>query len=188
MKWMILVLVAGLLFAGCLGPEETAAPSGTEEPVEDGEGGAAPTEEEPVEEPSEQPPVTGDGVIVDVEDSTGDVAGDQQDCATMTADCGSCLAKSGCGWCKSSNSCLYGDADGPDYGQCNPADWAVTESGCSVVESEDQCGELTNCAACLSGTGCKWCIQGSLCAGESSNEDCFGDWMTESYQCNFASR
>ena len=186
MRWMILVLITGLFMAGCLGPSEEA-PATAQQPdgetPEEVETGVLEPEEEP-----EPPPATGDGTIIDVGDSTGDVAADQQDCSTMTADCGSCLAKSGCGWCKSSNSCLFGNADGPEYGQCNAADWAITESGCSVVESEDQCGEITNCASCLSGTGCKWCIQGSLCAGESSAESCFGDWLTESYQCNFASR
>lgn len=190
MRSMILLLIAGLLVAGCLGPSEEApaTTSGTgQQPAEDGTGTTEPGTQDAEPEP-EPPPVTGDGTIIEVGGSTGGVATSQQDCATMTANCGSCVAKSGCGWCKATNSCLYGDADGPDYGQCDLSDWTVTESGCNIVDSEEECAEITNCADCLSGEGCKWCIQGSICRGESTTDSCFGDWLTESYQCNYASR
>lgn len=112
----------------------------------------------------------------------------QADCATLTPDCESCLAKQGCGWCKSSNSCFLGEESGPSVSSCSANDWATTVSECKIVTEEESCSKITNCADCLSGTGCKWCIQGSTCTSESSAADCFGGWMTKSYQCNYASR
>lgn len=186
MKWIFLVLAAGLLIAGCLGPAyEAPAEEQVEEETTEEE---SPVVEEEEAEPEEEQPVTGDGEIIEVPDTGGEVATSQEDCATLTANCGACVAKSGCGWCKSSNSCLYGDASGPDYGQCQLSEWTVTEEGCLIEADGERCEDQYNCAFCLSGSGCKWCIQGSKCAPADSTEDCFGDWMTESYQCNYASR
>ncbi len=115
-----------------------------------------------------------------------DEAHSQADCATVTPDCESCLAKEGCGWCKETNSCHIGDESGPYENSCNR--WATTLEQCDVRDEKDSCREFITCPECLSGTGCKWCIQGSVCAAEESDNECFGGWMMESYQCVYASR
>jgi hypothetical protein len=183
---LIAALFAALLISGCCGQALPPAPSGTGNggeqnttpPADQGTGGI---DTPPVDQPS-QP--TGDGTIIEVPDQsgTGDVASSQTDCATMSATCGTCLSKSGCGWCKATNSCLFGDASGPKVSQCPSADWSLTEEGCRVAP-ENQCGSITNCATCLSGTGCKWCIQGSRCSGSSDADSCLGGWLDKSYQC-----
>lgn len=115
------------------------------------------------------------------------VATSQADCSTLSPDCESCLAKKGCNWCKGTNACYY-EGIVPTISSCSPNEWATTVPECKLVSDDKYCSEFTNCADCLSGSGCQWCIQGSVCAGESSSEKCFGGWMTESYQCNYASR
>lgn len=191
MRFVFALIVGCLLILGCFGttpPEQQYNQTGTEEVVNDSE----------IEEPEEEGQIPGgEGTIIEAPsgpggeeppDYTGPPATSQEECATMTPDCESCISKTGCGWCKFSNSCLIGTSSGPSVSSCPPDQWTVSESGCSVVEEEEDCYDLTNCAFCLSGSGCKWCIQGSLCAPESSTEECFGDWLTESYQCNYASR
>ncbi|MFH0738018.1 MAG: hypothetical protein V1827_05860 [Candidatus Micrarchaeota archaeon] len=182
-----LALISVLVISGCCGQAVSPAPSGTgedggqqlpQENLTPAGGDETPPEDEPA-----QP--TGDGTIIEVPDQsgTGDVAQSQEECATMSATCGQCLSKSGCGFCKSTNSCLLGDADGPGVSSCPEADWTVTEEGCNVVPNEDMCGSITNCATCLSGSGCKWCIQGSICRGASNTDSCVGGWLDKSYQC-----
>jgi len=112
----------------------------------------------------------------------------QEVCATVTPDCASCIAKSGCGWCKSSNSCFSGNTSGPVVSSCPEADWVVTSDKCVVPVRDSECSRLTNCASCLTGSGCKWCIQGSVCTDASSQDSCLGGWLNKSYQCNYASR
>ncbi len=181
MRHIIALLFVGMLLAGCTQPAE--APAQPSAPADEEPGAEQPEEtpepEEEVEAPTEEP---------EEEMEYTDVATSQEECATMSPDCESCISKKNCGWCKDSNSCLYGSASGPNTGQCPSDEWAVTIAACSVVDEDESCSDLTNCADCLSGSGCKWCIQGALCASESSTESCFGDWMTESYQCNYASR
>lgn len=116
------------------------------------------------------------------------VATSQEDCSTLTHNCGSCLSKTGCGWCKDTNSCLFGDSNGPKVSSCPDDKWAIATAECSVVDDDFDCYGITNCAECLSGSGCRWCIQGSICAPDSSADSCFGGWMAESYQCSYASR
>lgn len=145
-------------------------------------------------------PAAGEGTIIDATGGAGDgsVSGgatagkpatSQQDCATLSQNCGTCTAKANCGWCKATNACYFGNEDGP-YGDvaCPTSEWSVTESGCSLVSSGKTCESQTNCAFCLSGTGCQWCIQGSKCASAGTSEQCFGGWLTQSFQCNYASR
>jgi hypothetical protein len=115
------------------------------------------------------------------------VAKSQADCSTLAPDCGSCLAKEGCSWCKDTNACYY-EGIVPTISSCNPNAWATNLNECKIVPAGESCSKITNCADCLSGTGCSWCIQGSLCSADSSQENCFGGWLENSYQCNYASR
>jgi hypothetical protein len=71
---------------------------------------------------------------------------------------------------------------------CDPNNWATTANQCKIVPTGESCSQLTNCADCLAGEGCQWCIQGSKCASKTSAESCFGGWLENSYQCNYASR
>ena len=112
----------------------------------------------------------------------------QEACSTLTPVCGSCVAKSGCGWCKSSNSCFSGTASGPTVSSCPSSEWTVTSDNCAAPVGGSQCSEITNCASCLTGSACMWCIQGSVCTDASSQDSCLGGWLNKSYQCNYASR
>lgn len=115
------------------------------------------------------------------------VATSQASCSTLSPDCASCLAKKGCAWCKGTNACYY-EGIIPTISSCSPDSWATTVSECSVVPEGGSCSQFTNCASCLSGTGCNWCIQGSICKQDSTTDKCFGGWLNQSYQCNYASR
>jgi len=112
----------------------------------------------------------------------------QVECSTLSPDCGSCVAKAGCGWCKTSNSCFAGTASGPSSSQCTPSDWSVSQSECAGSTGGASCSAQPNCASCLSGAGCKFCIQGSVCTDASNQVSCLGGWLNQSYQCNYASR
>jgi len=112
----------------------------------------------------------------------------QEACSTLSPDCSSCVAKSGCGWCKSSNSCFSGTASGPTVSSCPSSEWTVKSDKCAAPAGGSQCSEITNCADCLTGSGCNWCIQGSICSDASTTDSCLGGWLNKSYQCNYASR
>ncbi len=106
------------------------------------------------------------------------------DCSSLTPDCGACIAKPGCGWCKSTNSCLQGDASGPSGNTCPTIDWATTPTECTGPVGGSSCSSKTNCADCLSGSGCKWCQDGTKCADASSTDSCaVGGWRNTSYEC-----
>jgi hypothetical protein len=130
-----------------------------------------------------------DEIIEDKKD--GPVATSQNDCSTLSPNCETCVAQSGCGWCKSRNGCFFGDASGPAAGiaDCPAADWAYDEQACQGSKGGISCEENWNCADCLSGSGCMWCIDGSKCASEGTSDECkVGGWLKESFQCNYASR
>jgi|GEM_PF-2479905 len=121
------------------------------------------------------------------EKKSGPKATSQNDCSTMSPNCETCIAQEGCQWCKTTNACYYeGIID--TISSCYPGDWVETEAECAAPSGGGNCAEQTNCVACLSGSGCAWCIQGSVCADASTSEECFGGWMTETYECNYASR
>ncbi len=106
------------------------------------------------------------------------------DCSSLTPECGACIAKPGCGWCKSLNSCLQGDASGPSGNTCPAVDWATTPTECTGPVGGNSCVSKTNCADCLSGSGCKWCQEGTKCADASSTDNCAaGGWRNTSYEC-----
>ena len=186
------LIVAVLLIAGCTSNptpknenvtnesmmgEKNVTANGTVPTVKGGEGTI-------IEAPSGTTPTEPNG-------NTPSTGTTQQDCSTLAASCDQCVAKAGCGWCKTSNGCYKGDANGPSGDvNCQPADWAATEEKCKAptTTAGTKCSEQPNCAFCLSGTGCKWCIQGAKCVDANSNEECFGGYMTKSFQCNFASR
>lgn len=138
----------------------------------------------------------GQGQIIDVGGNTsgtgsggsGSTASTQTECSTMTPTCRDCVAKSGCGWCKSSNSCFLGNANGPSVSSCANGEWATTESACAAPVGGDPCSKQTNCANCLSGSGCAWCIEGSKCASINGGGSCTSGWKDKIYMCNYASR
>jgi hypothetical protein len=194
----IVALAIALALSGCCGqtpiapsPGQAGQGNAQDNATAEGSGGAP-------QEPAQ--PATGEGTIIEATPGAGDgsvsggagagkPASSQQDCATLSQNCGSCVAKAGCGWCKSTNACYLGDSEGPAADvACPEGEWAVTESGCSLEASGKKCEDQYNCAFCLSGTGCQWCIQGSKCAPAGTSEECFGGWLTQSYQCNYASR
>jgi len=139
---------------------------------------------------------SGQGQIIDVTNPGGNqgtggsgiVATTQQECATLTPTCSDCVAKTGCGWCKSSNSCLLGDASGPSASNCKADEWTTTQNGCLQPVNGGGCSSKTNCADCLSGSGCAWCIDGSVCANINGGGSCTGGWKDKIYMCNYASR
>ncbi len=187
MKTVIVLMLAAALLAGCCGIGNPLAPQPSQ-------GGYTPGgETQPNQTADQNPPPQND---TQPQNQSGgntytppeEPAGSQVDCATMTATCGACIAKPGCGWCKGSNSCFSGNSSGPAVSSCPSADWTTVESGCVAPAGGSACSKQTNCASCLSGTACKWCIQGSKCADASVQDSCLGGWLTVSYQCNYASR
>ncbi|MBN1170365.1 hypothetical protein JXA56_05040 [Candidatus Micrarchaeota archaeon] len=179
MKFLACILLIGLVLAGCT----------SEAPAENDEG-VVPEEEitdEPVvaEEPEE---ILKEEVQEPELPQAEESPATQNECSTLAPDCYSCVAKKGCGWCKTSNSCFSGTSAGPAVSSCEPADWAYDEIACQGPKGGKTCEAQYNCADCLTGAGCKWCIQGSLCASADSEMECFGGWLTESFRCNYASR
>lgn len=183
---LIALVLAAALLTGCCGMGNPLAP----QPSQGGytpAGGTQPNQSQPAQPPAQndtQPQAPSQNVTPEPNEPPGP----QVDCATMTATCGACIAKPGCGWCKTSNSCFSGNSSGPAVSSCTSADWTTVESGCVAPAGGSTCSKQTNCASCLSGTACKWCIQGSKCADASVQDSCLGGWLTISYQCNYASR
>jgi len=181
MKFLAGIIIISLILAGCT----TEAPA---------EGGMVVPEEETVDEPvvveetEEVEEVPEEVPEPEEEEVEEEPVADQGDCSSLAPDCSSCVEKEGCGWCKSSNSCFSGTSSGPSVSSCEPADWAYDAVACEGPKGGTTCEENWNCADCLTGEGCQWCIQGAVCASMDSTDECFGDWMTESYQCNYASR
>ncbi len=199
MRLFVIAALMALLLFGCAGQTPAAPePAGAGQEPAQNESAVEETGGAPQQEPAQ--PAGGEGTIIEAPSGAGDgnvsggatagkPASTQQDCATLSQNCGACVAKAGCGWCKFSNGCYLGDEEGPAGGvTCPENDWSVTESGCSLESSGKKCEDQYNCAFCLSGTGCQWCIQGSKCAPAGTSEDCFGGWLTQSFQCNYASR
>lgn len=183
MKLVFAAMFACVLLFGCCATTEQQPMAPLQQEGEGETGGEVQEEAQPAEG---QP---GPEVIpAEQEEEETSVAHSQEDCAVLAHNCEACTAKAGCGWCKSSNSCLYGTDEGPSTGQCPEESWGTRLDECSVVQEGDECYDITNCVSCMSGTGCKWCIQGSVCAPESAQDECFGGWLGETYQCNYASR
>jgi hypothetical protein len=181
---IVLLVCTALVLAGCGSPAPPAknvTGNNQSPPAQPPPSGVPPA----TSPPPSQPPVNNTTVTPTPPPPTGGTT-TQQDCATLTPNCGACIDKPGCGWCKSSSSCFKGDSSGPAGDiQCQPADWAVTEEACQAPTSPQgtTCAEQVGCGNCLSGDGCKFCRQGAVCAGVSSADDCFGGWLTEFYQC-----
>ena len=203
MKAILFAAIAlSLLIFGCCGQTVRAPPPGSLGGSDDGlpedanASGAddivTPPEDDDAE--TDQQP-TGDGTILDVGDTTGadddDGSADtttpasQSDCASMTPTCGDCVAKQGCGWCKSRNGCFSGNENGPaGIVTCEDVNWAFSEQACAAPVGGDDCSSQTNCADCLSGSACKWCQEGTKCVDASSSETCgAGGWRTIIYMC-----
>lgn len=183
MREIIALMIIGIvMFSGCVAEEPAKEPEVLE------------TSEQP-EEPREEERENGVPGIIEVPDEeeiieqkrTSGRATSQNDCSTLSPNCETCLAKEGCQWCKTTNACYY-EGIVPTISSCDPNDWAENENQCAGPPGGASCEEQTTCPACLSGSGCKWCIQGAICASESSSDECFGGWLSESYQCAYASR
>jgi hypothetical protein len=189
---IVLGLLLALILFGCVSDSaETSGKTVQDSGVSDTGSADSPGQ---VDDNSMDKP-DGPAGIIDVKDSDeiiddkkdGPAATSQNDCSSLSPNCETCVAQEGCQWCKTSNACYY-EGIIPTISSCNPGDWAEDELSCQGPPGGGNCAEQTNCVACLSGSGCKWCIQGSICADEASNEDCFGGWMEETFQCNYASR
>ena len=160
-------------------------------------------------------------------------AASQSDCSSLTRDCMSCIAKKGCGWCQSMQTCIFLGHDlnrydfYPEYntfynytngqlGVINDPNmttpsYPICQQNVLVDESNDSltvrhtvitdagynteqwkcpnpspCATNTNCVSCISSYHCDWCIQGSVCSSKGGS--CFGGWLNQTYQCNYASR
>ena len=180
---IILMLIVAMVFiSGCCGatPE---APKPGETGTQGSTNGTTANNSQPAN--ATTPPVSGDGTIVDVKDTTTSNAKSQVDCSTVAPTCDSCLSKAGCGWCKSRNGCFFGGPQGPAGDvTCEPVDWATSKSACSAPVGGDSCVSKTNCADCLTGSGCKWCQEGTKCTDASASDVCAsGGWRTKSYEC-----
>jgi hypothetical protein len=178
---ILVIFALALLIAGCGAPAQPA-----ENKSQDGAMEQPPAQQPPPAQPPAQPPPPPQAVPPPAQPPPSVTPAPQQECATLTPNCGSCIAKAGCGWCKSSSACFSGNADGPAGDiQCQPADWATTEEECQAPSSPQgtKCAEQFGCGNCLSGEGCKFCRQGAVCADITSTDDCFGGWLTEFYQC-----
>jgi len=186
MKEMIVLLLFGmLLFSGCTQEQEQASAAKEVAKTTEADVSNTQNQEEAPEEVAVEP------TVAPQEESPAysSVAHSQEDCSVLTPNCESCLAKKNCGWCKESNSCHFGDESGSASAPCKESEWAYDIDSCSVIDEGESCSDLTNCVACLSGTGCQWCIEGSVCAPEGTTQKCLNDkWLSESYECNYASR
>lgn len=98
-------------------------------------------------------------------------------CVSRT-ECGGCTTTPGCGWCRSSLSCMPGTPSGPTMGRTCPS-WAGSRSSCA--NPSDSCNSSGNCASCTQRAGCGWCSDSDTChSGTSSGPNdraCGGgDW------------
>ncbi len=187
MKTILGIILVALLLFGCT--SETQNDSTVDDVKETGD--QKEIETDVVEEENREELVPGILDVPDQEDAIeqkeGTPAKSQDDCSSLSPNCESCVAQSGCNWCKTTNGCYY-EGIVPTISSCDPGDWAEEEIECQGPKGGSTCDEQTNCADCLSGSGCKWCIQGSVCKDATANADCFGGWLAESFQCNYASR
>ncbi len=182
---LVIMAFAAILLAGCFGtaPAAPQANNTTAPPAANNTTGQMPALPGSNVTP---PPPSGTGGPSPAPSQQGTAPSSQVDCATLTPDCGSCIAKAGCGWCKSASACYSGNASGPSGTlKCQPADWAVTSDQCQAPTSPQgtSCSQQVGCGNCLSGSGCKFCRQGAICTDASSTQDCFGGWITNYYVC-----
>jgi hypothetical protein len=203
---LIAFAALALLVSGCCGqtirapsPGGSGGGAGTGQEGGTDDTGAGVVETPPQDDDAEGGNGAGPGgetdgsTILDVGDTTGGgddwgsetPASSQADCATMTPTCSDCVAKQGCGWCKSRNGCFSGSAGGPGGDvTCEEVNWAFSESACAAPVGGEECASKTNCADCMSGSGCKWCQEGTKCVDASSSETCgAGGWRTKIYMC-----
>ena len=61
-------------------------------------------------------------------------------CGTYT-NCRSCTASEKCGWCSLSSTCIPGDKNGPNKGQCSFYEYG-TGSGPRSCDSYENCGVI----------------------------------------------
>jgi len=98
------------------------------------------------------------------------------------ADCATCTAASGCGWCEATGSCLTGTASGPTGSYCS--DWDYVPSDCAP---SDPCNDHWTCTTCTSDMACGWCESSYTCmTGDSSGPDVgsCSDWRYYDSECS----
>lgn len=98
-------------------------------------------------------------------------------CASRT-DCGGCTTTPGCGWCRSSLTCMSGSPTGPATGRTCDS-WAGTRSSCA--NPSDSCNSSGNCATCTLRSNCGWCSDSDSChrgtsSGPADRACDRGDW------------
>ena len=98
------------------------------------------------------------------------------DCSGVTS-CDGCAARSGCGWCNGSQSCVRGTSLGPAGGAC--PDWRF-----ATCEGADpyRCRDETSCDVCGDALGhCGWCIAARRC--QPAGDPCTGAVVTDTRAC-----
>lgn len=198
MRILIIALVLAIALVGCCGlgggvnaPRPTGGEGTGDNTSSEGTAGTDTGDDDAVEDTSGAEDTNVDETVEDDGTDTPDetpepqeeFVAEQEECATMAPDCESCIAKDGCGWCKTRNGCFAGTSSGPADVDCAEGDWAKTENQCAAPAGGSTCGQQTNCAACTTGSACKWCRQGSICVEADNAATCLGGWLTEAYQC-----
>jgi len=94
---------------------------------------------------------------------------------TDRADCSSCLAKDGCGWCDKIHSCLRGGENGPCTTNCTTWEMDV----CPGLP----CNSHRDCSGCLSDPFCGWCSDTATCTEGSMSGPLFGACSFSKVEC-----
>lgn len=96
--------------------------------------------------------------------------------------CRECVARSGCGWCDSTDSCHVGGMFGPDEGECD--DWDTVSWTC---DNTDVCSVHETCEDCTADADCGWCEATRSChTGGAAGPDtggCEDAWIFEPGSC-----
>lgn len=104
-------------------------------------------------------------------------------CASSTS-CDTCTPRSGCGWCRRTNTCATGTSTGSNDRACAGTDWLWEPRQCPAP---DPCARYTSCRSCAATNPCGWCqtSTGTRCASGSSSGPSSGSctrwtWRVES--------
>lgn len=73
--------------------------------------------------------------------------------------CNVCSSTPGCGFCRSTMTCAYGEEKGPD-GPMSCPDWLFTPEDCPV---NPYCNLATRCDDCAGMDQCVWCSSDATC-------------------------
>jgi hypothetical protein len=75
---------------------------------------------------------------------------------TNQKQCRDCIAKDGCGWCMTSETCFRGSLNGPCTTNCTTWELHLCPG--------EPCRSHKSCSSCLTDPFCGWCADGSHCA------------------------